>query len=110
MPEPSGVFTARSPMPIANPGLEYLRRRTMASIRRSSHSATARRVSCLSRPRHPEKESHLAIEIAKRSGLRLKIAAIPHDEAYFRELIAPHIDGDQIQFVGAVERAAATSF
>jgi glycosyltransferase involved in cell wall biosynthesis len=55
---------------------------------------------------HPEKGTHLAIEIAKRSGLRLKMAAIPHDEAYFRELIAPHIDGDQIQFVGAVEREA----
>jgi glycosyltransferase involved in cell wall biosynthesis len=55
---------------------------------------------------HPEKGTHLAIEIAKRSGLRLKIAAIPHDEAYFRERIAPHIDGDQIQFVGAVEREA----
>ncbi len=55
---------------------------------------------------HPEKGTHLAIEIAKRSGIRLKIAAIPHDEAYFREKIAPHIDGDQIQFVGAVEREA----
>jgi glycosyltransferase involved in cell wall biosynthesis len=55
---------------------------------------------------HPEKGTHLAIEIAKRSGIRLKIAAIPHDEAYFREQIAPHIDGDQIQFVGAVEREA----
>jgi glycosyltransferase involved in cell wall biosynthesis len=55
---------------------------------------------------HPEKGTHLAIEIAKRSGLRLKIAAIPHDEAYFRELIAPHIDGDKIQFLGAVEREA----
>jgi len=55
---------------------------------------------------HPEKGTHLAIEIAKRSGIRLKIAAIPQDEAYFHERIAPHIDGDQIQFVGAVEREA----
>jgi glycosyltransferase involved in cell wall biosynthesis len=53
---------------------------------------------------HPEKGTHLAIEIAKRSGLRLKIAAIPQDEAYFREQVAPHIDGDRVQFLGPVER------
>ncbi len=55
---------------------------------------------------HPEKGTHLAIEIAKRADVRLKIAAISHDEAYFREQIAPHIDGDRVQFLGAVERAA----
>jgi glycosyltransferase involved in cell wall biosynthesis len=53
---------------------------------------------------HPEKGTHLAIEIAKRAGVRLKMAAIPHDEAYFRERVAPHIDGDRVQFLGAVER------
>jgi glycosyltransferase involved in cell wall biosynthesis len=53
---------------------------------------------------HPEKGTHLAIEIAKRAGIRLKIAAIPQDEAYFRNQIAPHVDGDRIQFLGAVER------
>ena len=55
---------------------------------------------------HPEKGAHLAIEIALRSGVRLKMAAIPQDEAYFREQIAPHIDGDRVQFLGAVEREA----
>jgi glycosyltransferase involved in cell wall biosynthesis len=55
---------------------------------------------------HPEKGTHLAIEIAERAGVRLKIAAIPQDERYFREEIAPHIDGDRVQFVGAVEREA----
>jgi glycosyltransferase involved in cell wall biosynthesis len=55
---------------------------------------------------HPEKGTHLAIEIAKRAGVRLKIAAIPQDEAYFKERIAPHIDGDGVQFLGAVEREA----
>ena len=55
---------------------------------------------------HPEKGTHLAIEIAKRAGVRLKIAAIPQDEAYFREQVAPHIDGDRVQFLGAVEREA----
>ncbi len=52
---------------------------------------------------HPEKGIHLAIEIAKRAGVRLKIAAIPQDEAYFRERIEPHVDGDRVQFLGAIE-------
>ncbi|MBV8074666.1 MAG: glycosyltransferase, partial [Candidatus Eremiobacteraeota bacterium] len=55
---------------------------------------------------HPEKGAHLAIEIAKKTGVRLVMAAIPQDDAYFHELIEPHIDGDQIQFLGAVERRA----
>lgn len=55
---------------------------------------------------HPEKGAHLAIEIAKRSGKRLKMAAIMHDDAYFHEEIEPHIDGEQIQFLGEVKREA----
>jgi glycosyltransferase involved in cell wall biosynthesis len=51
---------------------------------------------------HPEKGAHLAIEIAKRAGVRLKMAGIPHDEAYFKEQVAPHIDGDAVQFLGHV--------
>ncbi len=53
---------------------------------------------------HPEKGTHVAIDIAKRAGVRLKMAAIPHDEAYFREQVEPHIDGDRVQFLGPVER------
>ena len=55
---------------------------------------------------HPEKGAHLAIEIAKKAGVRLKMAAIPQDETYFKEMIAPYIDGDRVQFLGAVEREA----
>jgi glycosyltransferase involved in cell wall biosynthesis len=55
---------------------------------------------------HPEKGAHLAIAIAKKAGVRLKMAAIPQDDAYFRELVEPHIDGDQIQFLGHVKGAA----
>jgi glycosyltransferase involved in cell wall biosynthesis len=55
---------------------------------------------------HPEKGTHLAIEIAKRAGLRLKIAAIPQDLEYFRTQVEPHIDGDRVQFLGPVEREA----
>ena len=55
---------------------------------------------------HPEKGAHLAIEIAQRAGVRLKMAGIPHDEAYFRESVEPHIDGDAVQFLGHVRGAA----
>jgi len=55
---------------------------------------------------HPEKGAHLAIEIAKRAGVRIKLAAIPQDTAYFDELIAPHIDGDAVQFLGHVKGTA----
>jgi len=55
---------------------------------------------------HPEKGAHLAIEIAKRSGKQLKMAAIHQDEEYFRTQIEPQIDGEQIQFLGEVQRAA----
>jgi glycosyltransferase involved in cell wall biosynthesis len=54
---------------------------------------------------HPEKGTHLAIEIAKRAGVRLKMAAIHQDEAYFRDMVAPQIDGDHVQYLGTVERA-----
>ena len=54
---------------------------------------------------HPEKGTHLAIEIARRAGVRLKIAGIPHDAAYFRERVEPHIDGDAVQFLGHVRGA-----
>jgi len=51
---------------------------------------------------HPEKGAHLAIEVARRAGVRLKMAGIPHDRAYFDELVKPHIDGDAVQFLGHV--------
>ncbi|HMD02212.1 MAG TPA: glycosyltransferase family 4 protein [Candidatus Baltobacteraceae bacterium] len=55
---------------------------------------------------HPEKGTHLAIEIARRAGVRLKIAAIPQDLEYFKTQVEPHIDGDRVQFLGVVEREA----
>ena len=55
---------------------------------------------------HPEKGAHLAIEIAKRTGKQLKMAAIMHDDAYFHTQIEPQIDGEQIQFLGEVRREA----
>jgi glycosyltransferase involved in cell wall biosynthesis len=55
---------------------------------------------------HPEKGAHLAIEIARRAGVRLKLAGIPQDREYFRTQIEPFVDGDRVQFVGPVEREA----
>ncbi|MFY9780281.1 MAG: glycosyltransferase family 4 protein [Candidatus Baltobacteraceae bacterium] len=55
---------------------------------------------------HPEKGTHLAIEIARRAGLRLKIAAIQQDREYFERQVLPHVDGDRIQYLGPVEREA----
>jgi glycosyltransferase involved in cell wall biosynthesis len=50
----------------------------------------------------PEKAPHLAIEIAKRSGWQLKLAGKVDgvDAEYFANHVQPHIDGQQIQFVG----------
>lgn len=51
------------------------------------------------------KGPHLAIEIAKRSGHRLVIAGnVPlGGEAWFDAHIAPHLDGEQIRYVGPVD-------
>lgn len=50
----------------------------------------------------PEKGPHLAIEIAKRSGWQLKMAGKidPVDRDFFEREVAPHIDGQQIEFLG----------
>lgn len=52
---------------------------------------------------HPDKGLHLAIAVAKASGKRLVIAGIIQDEAYFRELVEPHLDGEQIRYIGPVD-------
>jgi glycosyltransferase involved in cell wall biosynthesis len=51
---------------------------------------------------HPDKGVHLAIETARRSGRRLLIAGIVQDTDYFRDQIRPHLDDQQICYVGAV--------
>jgi glycosyltransferase involved in cell wall biosynthesis len=50
---------------------------------------------------HPHKGTHLAIEVARRSGMPLVIAGIVQDEAYFRELVEPQL-GPQVTYAGAV--------
>ncbi len=53
----------------------------------------------------PEKGTHLAIEIAKKSGWHLKMAGKVDvvDVKYFEEEIKPHIDGKQIQYLGEAD-------
>ena len=50
--------------------------------------------------------------IARAAGLPLKIAAKVDklDEAYFREMIAPLLEGTEIEFVGEINETAKTEF
>jgi glycosyltransferase involved in cell wall biosynthesis len=51
---------------------------------------------------HPDKGTADAIEIARRLGRRLIICGIVQDEVYFAAHVAPHIDGDQVVYLGSV--------
>lgn len=51
---------------------------------------------------HPDKGTVDAIAIARHAGRRLIICGIVQDEQYFAEQVRPLIDGDQIEFRGAV--------
>ena len=55
---------------------------------------------------HPDKGTAHAIEVARRCGRRLDIAGIIQDEAYFREEVAPHVDGERVRYLGAVDANA----
>ena len=60
----------------------------------------------------PEKRPDRAIAIARAAGLPLKIAAKVDkvDEAYFREVIAPLLQGADVEFVGEINESAKTEF
>lgn len=51
---------------------------------------------------HPDKGAHDAVEIARRSGLRLRMAGIVQDRAYWDRFIVPHIDGNRVTYEGSV--------
>ncbi len=51
---------------------------------------------------HPDKGTHLAIEVAKKHAKNLIIAGIIQDQDYFDNLIKPHINDTTIQFIGSV--------
>ena len=50
---------------------------------------------------HPDKGPHDAIKIAKKAGKQLIMAGIIQDEGYFNEKVKPHIDDEQIVYVGS---------
>jgi glycosyltransferase involved in cell wall biosynthesis len=51
---------------------------------------------------HPDKGTADAITIARGAGRRLVICGIVQDERYFAEAVEPHVDGDQVVFLGSV--------
>jgi glycosyltransferase involved in cell wall biosynthesis len=60
----------------------------------------------------PEKRPDRAISVARSLGIPLKIAAKVDrvDEAYFREKIAPLIDGVDVQFIGEINEQNKSAF
>lgn len=51
---------------------------------------------------HHEKGVFEAIEVARRSGMRLIIAGIIQDKEYFETKVKPSIDGKNIEYIGSV--------
>jgi glycosyltransferase involved in cell wall biosynthesis len=60
----------------------------------------------------PEKGLDRAIEIARKAGIKLKIAAKVDkaDKAYFHEVIEPLIDGGEVEFVGEINEVQKRDF
>jgi glycosyltransferase involved in cell wall biosynthesis len=60
----------------------------------------------------PEKQADLAIEIARRVGMPLKIAAKVDatDQAYFDRVVAPLLDDPLVEFVGEIGEDAKPAF
>jgi len=52
----------------------------------------------------PEKGTHLALAACRRAGMRVLMAGEVYDRHYFDERIAPRLDDDAVQWVGAVSR------
>jgi glycosyltransferase involved in cell wall biosynthesis len=66
---------------------------------------------CLARI-SPQKAQHRAIEVARAAGMRLvlagKVDQTPETQAYFRELVEPHIDGRNVVYLSDVSGTAKT--
>jgi glycosyltransferase involved in cell wall biosynthesis len=54
---------------------------------------------------HPDKGVHLAIAVARLSGLPLLIAGIIQDKEYFRKQVEPYLDDGAIRYIGPVDVA-----
>ncbi len=49
---------------------------------------------------HQDKGAREAIEIAARAGIKLMMAGIIQDEAYYQTQVAPYVDQDRVQYLG----------
>jgi glycosyltransferase involved in cell wall biosynthesis len=60
----------------------------------------------------PEKQADLAIEVARRVGLPLKIAAKidPNDQEYVDQVMAPLLEDPQVEYVGEIGEADKPAF
>jgi glycosyltransferase involved in cell wall biosynthesis len=54
---------------------------------------------------HPDKGVHLAIAVARISGLRLLIAGIIQDKEYFEKQVEPYLDDRDVRYIGPVDVA-----
>ncbi len=52
---------------------------------------------------HVDKGTHLAIDVAKRTGQDLLISGIIQDQQYFDSLIKPHLNQSSIQYLGPAD-------
>ena len=51
---------------------------------------------------HQDKGTYEAVQIAHKAGFPLIIAGIVQDDEYFQTKVKPHIDGEQIRYIGPV--------
>jgi glycosyltransferase involved in cell wall biosynthesis len=59
---------------------------------------------------HPDKGAADAIRAAASAGLPLLMAGIIQDQAYFDEMVAPHIDGERVRYLGPVGSDGRSAF
>lgn len=50
---------------------------------------------------HPDKGTRECIEVAGRAGMKLILAGIIQDREYFKTQIEPHLNGDDVRYVGS---------
>ncbi|MDH3691488.1 MAG: glycosyltransferase family 4 protein [Gammaproteobacteria bacterium] len=51
---------------------------------------------------HPEKGVQEAIQVAQQVGKKLVIAGIVQDREYFETRVEPYLDGDEVEYLGAI--------
>jgi len=54
---------------------------------------------------HRDKGTAAAIEVAKQAGVPLVIAGIVQDAEYFEREVEPHLDGEEVSYIGPVDPA-----